>query len=235
MFIRRIWNAASIPTHPPFTCAHGFQMEYRLRRADGEYRWVLDNGVPRFEKGDIFVGYIGSCIDITDLKRTQQEHLAKQKLESVGTMARGIAHDFNNLLGGILAHSDLALAELTDGSGPVEELQRIRTAAIRGAEIVRQLMIYAGREREVLELVDVSEIVRDMLELLKVSVSKHAVVETDSWQGPSGRASQLGTTAPSCNESDYQCVGSHRRSGRSDPRDHGVGNSKARLACRGLG
>ena len=41
--------------------------------------------------------------DITDLKRTQEEHLAKQKLESVGTLAGGIAHDFNNLLGGVLA------------------------------------------------------------------------------------------------------------------------------------
>jgi PAS domain S-box-containing protein len=161
-----------------FSARRGFQMEYRFRRADGEYRWLLDNGVPRFEKDDIFVGYIGSCIDITDLKRTQQEHLAKQKLESVGTMAGGIAHDFNNLLGGVLAHSDLALAELRNGPGPVEELQKIRGAAIRGAEIVRQLMIYSGRETEVLELADVSEIVRDMLELLKVSVSKHAVLET---------------------------------------------------------
>jgi PAS domain S-box-containing protein len=161
-----------------FYARRGFQMEYRLRRADGEYRWLLDNGVPRFETGDTFAGYIGSCIDITDLKRTQEEHLAKQKLESVGTLAGGIAHDFNNLLGGVLAHADLALAEFGNGSGPAEELQKIRIAAIRGAEIVRQLMIYSGRESEVLELVDLSEMVRDMLDLLKISVSKHAVVET---------------------------------------------------------
>ena len=109
----------------------------------------------------------------------RKKHLAKQKLESVGTLAGGIAHDFNNLLGGILAHSELALAELASGSRPEEELERIRAVAIRGAEIVRQLMIYAGQESEVLELVDVSAIVEDMLELLKVSVSKHAAVETD--------------------------------------------------------
>jgi len=109
----------------------------------------------------------------------QEELLAKQKLESVGTLASGIAHDFNNLLGGVLAHSELALFELASGSAPEEELQKIRAVAIRGAEIVRQLMIYAGQESEVLELVDVSEIVEDMLELLKVSISKHAAVETD--------------------------------------------------------
>ena len=166
-----------------------FQMEYRMRRADGEYRWLLDNGVPRFERGGAFLGYIGSCVDITDLKRAQEENLAKQKLESVGTLASGIAHDFNNLLGGVLAHSELALAELSSGSRPMEELQNIRAVAIRGAEIVRQLMIYAGQESEVLELVDISATVKDMLELLKVSVSKHAAVETALGKGlPAVRA-----------------------------------------------
>jgi len=161
-----------------FDARRSFRMEYRLRRADGEYRWMLDNGVPRFEHGGVFVGYIGSCVDINDVKTIQQEDLAKQKLETIGALAGGIAHDFNNLLGGILAHSELALAELASGSSPSEELQRIRAGAIRGAEIVRQLMIYAGQESEVIELVDVGAIVGDMLELLQVSVSKHVKVET---------------------------------------------------------
>ncbi len=45
-----------------------FEMEYRLRRADGEYRWILDIGVPRFEPDGAFAGFIGSCSDITELK-----------------------------------------------------------------------------------------------------------------------------------------------------------------------
>ena len=162
-----------------FDARRSFQTECRLRRADGEYRWVLEDGIPRFEQGGVFVGYIGSCLDITDLKRAHEEDLTKQKLETVGMLAGGIAHDFNNLLGGVLAHSELALAELASGSNPTDELERIRDGAIRGAEIVRQLMIYAGQESEALELVDVSAIVKDMLELLKVSVSKHVSVEAD--------------------------------------------------------
>jgi CheY-like chemotaxis protein/two-component sensor histidine kinase len=73
----------------------------------------------------------------------------------------------------------LALAELAAGSSPNEELQGIREVAIRGSEIVRQLMIYAGKENEVVGLVDVSQIVRGMTELLKVSISKQAMLETD--------------------------------------------------------
>lgn len=50
-----------------------FTMEYRLRRADGEYRWVLATGVPRFNLDGNFVGYIGSCIDISDRKQAEEQ------------------------------------------------------------------------------------------------------------------------------------------------------------------
>jgi two-component system cell cycle sensor histidine kinase/response regulator CckA len=172
-----------------FDARRRFQAEYRLRRADGEYRWVLTTGNPRFEPGGAFAGYVGSCMDITDVKHAHQEDLAKQKLETVGTLAGSIAHDFNNLLGAVLVHSELALAEIASGSSPMEELEGIRIAATRGAEIVRQLMVYAGEEGDLLELVDVSEIARDMLELLKLSVSKHVSVEADlGKQLPAARA-----------------------------------------------
>ena len=48
-----------------------FSIEYRLRHYTGEYRWVLDNGVPRYDSANVFAGYIGSCIDITDRKRIE--------------------------------------------------------------------------------------------------------------------------------------------------------------------
>jgi PAS domain S-box-containing protein len=54
-----------------------FRMEYRLRRYDGEYQWVLDIGVPRFNQDGSFAGYIGSCMDVTERK------LAEEALSSV--------------------------------------------------------------------------------------------------------------------------------------------------------
>jgi PAS domain S-box-containing protein len=113
-----------------------------------------------------------------ELSQRQAEHLAQQRFESVGTLASGIAHDINNLLGVVLAQSDLALAELAAGGRPDEALNTIRAVAVRGSEIGRQLMMYAGDEGEALELVDVSRTIEGILELLKVSVSKHAVLET---------------------------------------------------------
>jgi two-component system, cell cycle sensor histidine kinase and response regulator CckA len=166
-----------------FDAHRAFRMEYRLRRADGQYRWVLDNGVPRFEPGGSFAGYIGSCIDITDLKRTLEETLARQKLEDLGVLAGGIAHDFNNLLGSVLAETELVEADLAAGLSPHEELARIKTVAIRGAEIVRELMIYAGQDQAgVFESVDLSRLMVEMLELIKVSISKHAVLKSNLGQ-----------------------------------------------------
>jgi PAS domain S-box-containing protein len=51
-----------------FTAHNEFQMEYRLQRADGEYRWILDSGVPRYEPDGAFAGYIGSGVDIHEKK-----------------------------------------------------------------------------------------------------------------------------------------------------------------------
>jgi PAS domain S-box-containing protein len=61
-----------------FDQRQSFEMEYRIRRNDGEYRWILDTGVPRFKPDGSFAGYIGSCLDITDRK------LAEEALASVG-------------------------------------------------------------------------------------------------------------------------------------------------------
>jgi PAS domain S-box-containing protein len=62
-----------------FDQRQSFAMEYRLRRNDGEYRWILDIGVPRFNQDRSFAGYIGSCLDITDRK------LAEEALATVGS------------------------------------------------------------------------------------------------------------------------------------------------------
>jgi PAS domain S-box-containing protein len=56
-----------------FVVRQSFRTEYRLRRADGEYRWILDTGVPRYEPDGRFAGFIGSCIDISELRAAREQ------------------------------------------------------------------------------------------------------------------------------------------------------------------
>ena len=123
---------------------------------------------------------VGACQDITDLRRAQAESFARQKLESVGVLASGIAHDFNNVLGGILAQAELIESDLAAGLSASEEIAIVKAAAIRGGEIVRQLMIYAGQDQaSPIESVELSRLVEEMLRLLKVSISKRVVLKTN--------------------------------------------------------
>ncbi len=156
-----------------------FRMQKRYLRKSGEILWInLTASVVRDREGEPLYG-LAMMEDITEVKRNQEESLSRQKLESVGTLASGIAHDFNNLLGGVMSLAELALEECNSGSHPKEELRSIRQVALRGSEIVRQLMIYAGQENESFEPLDVSLIVKEMIELLKVSVSKQVRLETN--------------------------------------------------------
>jgi PAS domain S-box-containing protein len=162
-----------------FQARRSFQLETRVRCADGEYRWILSSATPRFTPDGRLAGYIGSCTDITQLKRSREETLARQKLETVGRLAGGIAHDFNNLLGGVLAQAELALTELAAGEAPVEALTNVRAVAVRGGDIVRQLLIYSGQDNASPEPIDLSALVKDMRELLRVVVSKHAILKAE--------------------------------------------------------
>jgi PAS domain S-box-containing protein len=66
-----------------------FRREYRLRRADGQYRWILETGIPRFTRNHKFTGYIGSCIDISDRKLA--EEALRARADELARMATVLA------------------------------------------------------------------------------------------------------------------------------------------------
>jgi PAS domain S-box-containing protein len=83
---------------PAFTARQPFQMEYRFRRADETYRWILDTGVPRYGPDGSFAGYIGSALDITDRREMEHSLLANQA-------ALQQAYEQNQDLAGRLIHA----------------------------------------------------------------------------------------------------------------------------------
>jgi PAS domain S-box-containing protein len=156
-----------------------YRIQKRYVKRSGEIIWInLTASMILGPNGEPHHG-LAMIEDITEIKRTQEEALFRQKLESVGTLAGGIAHDFNNLLGAIQAQAELARMELDAGASCGEQLEMICEVATRGSEIVRQLMIYAGKENSVPGPVDLSKTVDEMLSLLKVSVTKHAVIQAE--------------------------------------------------------
>jgi PAS domain S-box-containing protein len=87
-----------------FSSRVDFEMEYRLRRFDGEYRWIVDYGVPRFESDGSFRGYIGSCVDITERKSSEESlqtlsgRLIRAHEEERSRIARELHDDFSQRL-----------------------------------------------------------------------------------------------------------------------------------------
>jgi PAS domain S-box-containing protein len=153
-----------------------FRIECRVRRWSGKYRWVLNTGIPRMIDG-VCTGYITTSIDITDLKRRQEELLLHQKLESLGVLAGGVAHDFNNLLGSILAESDLAMSDLPEDTPGRDSIERIAAIAQRASEIVNLLMTYAGDRDLAIEDVDLSKVTSEVLFLMRPPLSDTAAID----------------------------------------------------------
>ena len=97
-----------------------------------------------------------------------------QRLESLGVLAGGIAHDFNNLLMTVLTNAELAMLEVASDSTVMESLEDIQISARLGAELTDELLAFAGESRYVVEPVDLNQVLRESLGLVKVSLSKKA-------------------------------------------------------------
>jgi PAS domain S-box-containing protein len=105
--------------------------------------------------------------------------LDAQKLESLGILAGGIAHDFNNLLTGILGNVSLMRLELPAGSGLTEHVDQIESVTVRAADLCRQLLAYSGKGRFVVRPLNVSDLVRQTVPLLQLSIGKNAILRLD--------------------------------------------------------
>ncbi|MEM7350660.1 MAG: ATP-binding protein [Acidobacteriota bacterium] len=133
-----------------------------------------------------FVGSFAVVTDVTERNRMKRERRKlqarvrkAQKMESLGLLAGGVAHDFNNLLVGILGHAGLALMEMPEDSSLRPLIQQIETAAIRASELTNEMLAYSGKGRFMVEEIDIAELVREMIHLLDVTISKSVALETD--------------------------------------------------------
>jgi PAS domain S-box-containing protein len=108
-----------------------------------------------------------------DFERRLQE---TQKLESLGILAGGIAHDFNNLLTAILGNANLARMEIPEHSPAIDNLRQIENTSLRAADLCKQMLAYSGKGRFVVRPLDLTKLVEQSTELLRLSISKKATL-----------------------------------------------------------
>ena len=118
-------------------------------------------------------------LDLTSRTQAENERqelerklLDMQKLESLGVLAGGIAHDFNNLLTAILGNAQLARLQLQPSSPLRQHLLEIERTSMQAADLCKQMLAYSGQGRIEVRLLDLNRSIRDMSQLLRVSVAK---------------------------------------------------------------
>jgi PAS domain S-box-containing protein len=126
----------------------------------------------------------GVGVDITAQREAEQARLLfernlleTQKLESLGSLAGGIAHDFNNLLAVISGNVELLLLDTPLDSPGVPLLAKIEQTARRATELLKQLLVYAGRSSAAVIPLQLNELIRELAELLQTTAGASVALE----------------------------------------------------------
>ncbi len=133
------------------------------------HRWYINND-RAIEWTDGRVVRLQVSTDITQLKQMEEEVRQAHKMESIGTMAGGIAHDFNNILYMILGNTELALEQTQDWNPVHENLERIRSAGIRAAGIVKKLLNFSHKSDQELKSIEAVAVIQDALCFLRSTI-----------------------------------------------------------------
>ncbi|WP_245796738.1 PAS domain-containing protein [Halodesulfovibrio marinisediminis] len=160
-----------------------FEELWKVLRSGGVWRgetvYVKKNGeeisaevtaTPVFDETGALINIVELIRDVTE-QRKMEEHLKQsQKLEELGTLAGGIAHDFNNIIAAISGYAELALPSTEKGSRAHTNLERIQQVAERARAMVHQILVFSRRRKPEKVLVDVSAMVKEVLQLLRPSL-----------------------------------------------------------------
>jgi PAS domain S-box-containing protein len=156
-----------------FDARRPFEMEYRLRRHDGEYRWILDKGVPRYSADGEFAGYIGSAIDITALKRAEETNRAlahTQRLAVMGELTAAIAHEVRQPMSAISLNAQAAERILESENPSVRDMREmvcdIRQNVVRADAVISRIRTFLYRRDTQMLPVEPNVVVMDALWLI---------------------------------------------------------------------
>ena len=159
-----------------------FKLEYRLRGANGEYRWFIDAGVPSLGPGGQFLGYIGSVIDITERKLAEEalrqaDRLQASRLAMMQALFTNVSHEFRTPLTLLLASLEEALSRHQAGEPQdVSGLGMAHRNAMRLLKMVNSLLelsrIESGRSEAIFEPVDLAAYTAELISMFDSAMDK---------------------------------------------------------------
>ena len=137
------------------------------KRKDGTLYTEDTSITPIRDTSGRIVNYVAVKRDITEHLRLTAQFQQAQKMEAVGLLAGGVAHDYNNMLSVILGYTEMALSRVDSGHPVHADLEEIRSAAIRSADITRQLLAFARKQAIMPVVLDLNRTVEGMLKMLR--------------------------------------------------------------------
>ena len=144
-----------------------FREEFRIKRPDGETRWIFSRAFPVRNPDGSVVRVVGSSEDITERKGIEDQFLQSQKMEALGRLAGGVAHDFNNLLTIISGYADILLGDPKLDEETRHHLSEITASSRRASSLTRQLLAFSRKQIVQRQAVDLNESVRRMEDMLR--------------------------------------------------------------------
>lgn len=177
--------------------SNSYETEFRIRMADGSFRWHLVRASPLRADDGTLTGWVGTNTDIEERKNTEAEiarlnatletRVAKrnreleqlhaelrqsQKMEAIGSLAGGIAHDFNNLLQVITGNLQLAAREMPEDSPGQARLDQAMKSVMRGATLASQLLSFARKQPLAPVVISLSRLLEDTTDILRSAIGE---------------------------------------------------------------
>ena len=160
--------------------------EAAIQSADGLRHDVIFHKATFFSPDGRLAGIIGSVLDITKLRRAEEERRGAetqlrqaQKMEALGTLAGGIAHDFNNILGIIVGYTELASWSMPDNLRAKDQLGEVLKAANRAKDLVQQILAFSRQGEKEKRPVQVSLIFKEALKMLRATIPSTIDIKLD--------------------------------------------------------
>jgi PAS domain S-box-containing protein len=159
-----------------------FEVESRFRRADGQYRWFLTRAVPLRDSHGRITRWFGTSIEIEDRKRAEQLQSDLAHIHRINTMselAASLAHEIKQPIGAAVTNAEVCLRLLNRNEPDVQDAREaaleITKDARRAADIIDHVRLLYQKGHSQLELVDISEVVSEMLMMLRDQANRHKV------------------------------------------------------------